>query len=120
MTTLKEISEINQLVTNEEQARRASRMKWDRISEILSRLETWIGRQCGFCALGAFRAEMNDEPRAKRCDYCPSDVKALCETLDGKISAQIDELDLSIQSVIQFLETDFKVTDGSAEEKTDV
>jgi len=120
MTTLADLDIVNEAVTNEEQARRASRMKWDTINEILARLDTWISRQCGFCALGRYRAENAGKGKTARCDYCPSDVKALCETIDGKILTQIEELEASIWSVIHFLQTGFTVTDGSAEDKKDV
>lgn len=119
MTMFEELENINKLVTNEEQARRASIIKWTSAEKLLARLGSMIGRQCGFCALGVHRALEAEKFRGARCDFCPSDVKVFCKTLDETIPDRINALYESICLVLDFLNEDFKVTDGS-EEKTDV
>jgi len=113
-----ELDNINKLVTNEEQARRASIIKWSHVAELLSNLDTLANRKCGFCALGQYRLKTLGSKRVwgDWCDHCPSDVNALCRSIDGKISTQLDEIENIILSVTKFLEEDFKVTDGSGDE----
>lgn len=113
---LKELNEINELVTNEAQARRASLIKWGQIRGRLAEVWSWIDRCCGFCSLAVYRSE-NGGIRGK-CVNCPESVRDECREIQGRSSELMDGFDSLIDETMIFLR-DFKVSDGSDEVETD-